>query len=121
MTSIPTHSRALLHIEYVDPGPYACAHAHAQHKVGVPVADLITWKLDEDLTAVGTISFTDQTLTFRFEQSEPGNERLEVLVACPGHPDCRNRWDLVEDLTDLKNYLEHGEASGDPICDEHDD
>lgn len=115
--------RALLAAPKREPGPFAVATYHAGHRVGADVAAAIHWDTHSQDVSWGRLTGANgDTLTLRFENTEPGAEQLEVSVPCPADPRCRDAYDVVGHPAQLLAVLDGApEAEGNVRCYTHDD
>lgn len=100
-----------------EPEPWAAAALFAAHTLGVQLARRIEWVAPTpQFEQLGILAGDDDSLTLRFEESEPGAAQLLVQVRCPHDRTCAGpAWDLVGAPADLLTVLDGG-AVEDPWC-----
>jgi hypothetical protein len=94
---------------------YTAAETTAAAKIGT-AATHILWTQGVDPDNDTYIAGALHDIDLRFEQSEPGNERLLVRVPCPNDPDCRHAHDDVEDTGSLIAILDGATETEGNIC-----
>jgi hypothetical protein len=107
-----------------EPPPWSHAAQFAAHTLGRRLARRIEWvALSVTLGTtgpqheqLGILAGDDDSLTLRFEQSEPGAAQLQVQVRCPNDHTCSGpAWDSITSPDDLLTVLDGGTVE-DPWC-----